>query len=206
MCSVHHACRLSSLLNPEKVLARFNSSCADACCRYRVDILSGTYFPLTAPEWQQISASAKDLVSKLLLVKPCDRLSIEEILKHPWIRSCDACCSSGVGADIALTEAYHERIKLLASRRGILHLTCDHNDADTKPSSTVGSAEKKQKLDHNEAVGDLDCVKQSFGDMRSPSPDLPRRSDDGKIKAEDRICPSPLIEKNSSEENLPNGR
>lgn len=140
------------------------------------------------------------------MVKSCDRLSIEEILKHPWIRSCESCGLFGVGLDSPLGEAYHERIKLLGSRRGVIFLPC--HDADSKPSSTaVGSAEKKQKRDHNqEGISDLDYVKLNIGD-RSPSPDLPRRSDpDGKSKAEDRFCSSPVIEKNSSEESPQIGR
>lgn len=37
------------------------------------------------PYWTNISASGKDLVTKLLLVDPKKRLSAEQILVHPWM-------------------------------------------------------------------------------------------------------------------------
>jgi len=47
-------------------------------------ILHAKYdFP--SPEWDDVSATAKDFVSKLLVVNPADRLSAEQALTHPWI-------------------------------------------------------------------------------------------------------------------------
>lgn len=37
-------------------------------------------------EWKTVSASAKDFVSKLLELKPANRMSAKEALEHPWIR------------------------------------------------------------------------------------------------------------------------
>ena len=37
-------------------------------------------------EWKTVSASAKDFVSKLLELKPGNRMSAKEALEHPWIR------------------------------------------------------------------------------------------------------------------------
>ncbi|KAJ3085593.1 hypothetical protein HK102_014018 [Quaeritorhiza haematococci] len=37
------------------------------------------------PKWEYISESAKDLISKLLVVDPDKRLDIEQTLNHPWI-------------------------------------------------------------------------------------------------------------------------
>mmetsp|Transcript_20441 Transcript_20441/g.60337 ORF Transcript_20441/g.60337 Transcript_20441/m.60337 type:complete len:320 (-) Transcript_20441:423-1382(-) len=49
-------------------------------------IMSGKYdFP--SPWWDNISSDAKDLVSKLLVVDPKQRLSAAEVLQHPWITS-----------------------------------------------------------------------------------------------------------------------
>lgn len=33
-----------------------------------------------------ISKDARDLIDKMIMLKPCDRLSIPEILNHPWVR------------------------------------------------------------------------------------------------------------------------
>jgi tRNA A-37 threonylcarbamoyl transferase component Bud32 len=42
-------------------------------------------FDFPSPEWDDVSATAKDFVSKLLVVNPADRLSAEQALAHPWI-------------------------------------------------------------------------------------------------------------------------
>ncbi|KAL4492626.1 hypothetical protein ABPG72_007739 [Tetrahymena utriculariae] len=35
--------------------------------------------------WKKVSKEAKDLVKKLLVVNPVDRLTLDQVLKHPWI-------------------------------------------------------------------------------------------------------------------------
>lgn len=36
--------------------------------------------------WIQISEDARDLVSKLLMKNPDDRISLKDALEHPWIK------------------------------------------------------------------------------------------------------------------------
>jgi len=42
-------------------------------------------FDYPSPEWDDVTATAKDFVSKLLVVNPAERLTAEQALKHPWI-------------------------------------------------------------------------------------------------------------------------
>ena len=42
-------------------------------------------FEFHSPYWDNVSDNAKDLIRKLLVVKPENRLSTEDILKHPWL-------------------------------------------------------------------------------------------------------------------------
>lgn len=42
-------------------------------------------YSLSGPEWDSISADAKDLISKMLCYDPSKRITAREILKHPWI-------------------------------------------------------------------------------------------------------------------------
>lgn len=35
--------------------------------------------------WDIISENAKDMVKRMLIVNPLDRITISEIKKHPWI-------------------------------------------------------------------------------------------------------------------------
>lgn len=48
-------------------------------------VLRGEY-TFASPNWEPISAEAKDLISGLLAVRPEERLNIKELLAHPWIR------------------------------------------------------------------------------------------------------------------------
>ena len=45
------------------------------------------------PEWEKISDKAKDLVSRLLVVDPSQRLEAAEILHHPWFISDPLTCN-----------------------------------------------------------------------------------------------------------------
>jgi len=48
-------------------------------------ILAGK-FDFPSPHWDKISASAKDLITKLLVIDPTKRMTAEEALKHPWVK------------------------------------------------------------------------------------------------------------------------
>lgn len=48
-------------------------------------VLLGKY-DLEGDPWHKISAGAKDVVSRILVAKPSERLTIDEILNHPWVR------------------------------------------------------------------------------------------------------------------------
>jgi calcium/calmodulin-dependent serine protein kinase len=37
-------------------------------------------------QWDYISEPAKDLVRKMLIADPNNRITVEEALEHPWIR------------------------------------------------------------------------------------------------------------------------
>eukprot|EP01040_Poterioochromonas_malhamensis_P000193 gene193-201_t len=43
------------------------------------------YYNMEGPEWENVSEQAKDLLKKMLVIDPFDRITTEEILKHPWI-------------------------------------------------------------------------------------------------------------------------
>ncbi|KAK5933199.1 hypothetical protein CgunFtcFv8_004845 [Champsocephalus gunnari] len=43
-------------------------------------------FTMVPSKWRHVSAQAKDVVRRLLLVEPSDRLSIEGALQHPWMQ------------------------------------------------------------------------------------------------------------------------
>lgn len=72
--------------------------------------LEGT-FSFPSPFFDDISSEAKDLISRLLVVDPTQRLTASEVLQHPWI--------SGE-VDIPntnFTKRHKERLKVMAARR-----------------------------------------------------------------------------------------
>lgn len=44
-------------------------------------------FDYPSPYWDSVSDEAKDLVNKLLVVNPADRLTAQQTLNHPWLKS-----------------------------------------------------------------------------------------------------------------------
>jgi serine/threonine protein kinase len=51
-------------------------------------ILDGDYeYP--SPHWDSISAQAKDLISQCLVITPSQRITAEEALQHPWVKTSD---------------------------------------------------------------------------------------------------------------------
>ncbi|XP_038619327.1 phosphorylase b kinase gamma catalytic chain, liver/testis isoform [Tachyglossus aculeatus] len=46
-------------------------------------------FRFSSPEWDDRSATVKDLISRLLRVEPAERLTAEQALQHPFFQRCD---------------------------------------------------------------------------------------------------------------------
>jgi calcium-dependent protein kinase len=42
-------------------------------------------FSFTGPEWRQVSAEVKDLITKLLKPNPEERLTVDQAMEHPWL-------------------------------------------------------------------------------------------------------------------------
>ena len=76
-----------------------------------VNIRKGSYAPLTGPQWENKSDHAKDLIRRLLVVNPLQRLSCEEVLGHPWL-------AASAPREV-FDKDYYQRIASLAVRRNI---------------------------------------------------------------------------------------
>lgn len=58
-------------------------------------------YEFVEPFWDNVSESAKDLIRKLLVVDPEQRLSADQVLEHPWITNKDGAVSEGaLGAHV----------------------------------------------------------------------------------------------------------
>ncbi|XP_051863962.1 peripheral plasma membrane protein CASK isoform X4 [Drosophila albomicans] len=72
-----------------------------------------------APEWKSISANAKDLVMKMLAANPHHRLSITEVLEHPWIRDRDKLQRTHLADTVEELKRYNARRKLKGAVQAI---------------------------------------------------------------------------------------
>mmetsp|Transcript_80919 Transcript_80919/g.148417 ORF Transcript_80919/g.148417 Transcript_80919/m.148417 type:complete len:329 (-) Transcript_80919:47-1033(-) len=94
---------------PEVQEATFGSAYTNACDLWSLGVLlyvvlsgtmtswvGGTFwetlrakknedFPMTSSAWSEISPDAKDLIKSLLKANPQERLSIQDVLLHPWL-------------------------------------------------------------------------------------------------------------------------
>jgi len=82
-------------------------------------ITQRSYYPMSGVGWDNISAGAKDLVAKMLRKRPEKRLSVKEILAHPWVVS--EAPDEDLGAD------YFTRLKHLALRQRLKAFFNDSN-------------------------------------------------------------------------------
>lgn len=72
--------------------------------------------------WEGISDKAKHLVDCMLKKNPAERISIEEILRHPWL--------SGLASTEDFGEEYVQRIKALALRQKLKKVFTAHQVED----------------------------------------------------------------------------
>ena len=52
----------------------------------RAQIIADSY-KFYSPYWDGVSVEAKDLISRLLVLDPAERLTAKEVLAHPWFRT-----------------------------------------------------------------------------------------------------------------------
>ena len=79
-------------------------------------ITSRGYYKMSGKGWADISDTAKDLVQQILKRKPADRLTVEQILAHPWMI---------MASSAMMDDDYKTRIKRLALREKMQNFFCE---------------------------------------------------------------------------------
>nr|CAB59634.1 Ca2+/calmodulin-dependent protein kinase II [Suberites domuncula] len=90
-------------------------------------------FEYPSPEWDTVTADAKDLINKMLVVDQAKRISAKDALDHTWIKNCDRVASMVHRQEtIVVLRKFNARRKLKAAVHTALLVT--------KRSSTFFSA------------------------------------------------------------------
>ncbi|XP_037025999.1 peripheral plasma membrane protein CASK isoform X3 [Bradysia coprophila] len=76
------------------------------------DLIGHGRVVLESPEWKSISSNAKDLVLKMLAPNPHNRLTIEQVLDHPWMRDRDKLQKQHLGDTVEELKRFNARRKL----------------------------------------------------------------------------------------------
>lgn len=111
----------------------------------RKKIMTGS-FEFPEEEWSQISEMAKDVVRKLLKVKPEERLTIEGVLDHPWLNCTEALDNILPSAQMMMDKAVVAGIQQ-AHAEQLANMRIQDLKVSLKPLNTVNNPIlRKRKL------------------------------------------------------------
>ncbi|XP_031630042.1 peripheral plasma membrane protein CASK isoform X2 [Contarinia nasturtii] len=83
------------------------------------EVISSGRIALEAPEWKSISSNAKDLVLKMLAPNLHNRLTIEEVLNHPWMRDREKIPKQHLADTVEELKRFNARRKLKGAVQAI---------------------------------------------------------------------------------------
>lgn len=63
----------------------FHSECAGLFTEQMKRRIKAGDYSFPSPDWDNISDTAKNVVRKLLVINPAERMTIQEFMQHPWI-------------------------------------------------------------------------------------------------------------------------
>ncbi|XP_030121073.2 serine/threonine-protein kinase DCLK3 [Taeniopygia guttata] len=67
------------------------------------------HYEFLSPYWDNISAAAKDLITRLLIVDPLKRYTARQVLQHPWIRTAGKTNSRNLQREVTINIERHFR-------------------------------------------------------------------------------------------------
>ncbi|NXF32993.1 DCLK3 kinase, partial [Nyctibius bracteatus] len=67
------------------------------------------HYEFLSPYWDNISAAAKDLITRLLIVDPQKRYTARQVLQHPWIRTAGRTNSRNLQREVTINIERHFR-------------------------------------------------------------------------------------------------
>ncbi|XP_060802147.1 peripheral plasma membrane protein CASK isoform X3 [Amyelois transitella] len=109
-----------------------------------------------APMWDDISDAAKDLVQRMLTVDHTQRINIQEVLNHRWIRDRDKQNRIHLAATVEELKKFNSRRRLRAAT-----LAAAHNDEEEDEEQ----APRRQLMMEEAAAAAVNLVVESLDDV-----------------------------------------
>ncbi|KAE8882913.1 hypothetical protein PF005_g4296 [Phytophthora fragariae] len=100
-------------------------------------IKAGRY-EFDSPYWDDVSPEAKDLISKMLVLKPTERWTARQLLEHPWI-------AGDAAKDVQLSTALQELRKFNARRKFRAAVSTVKATISLTKALTLGSSPRSSK-------------------------------------------------------------
>ncbi|CAH1778060.1 unnamed protein product [Owenia fusiformis] len=97
------------------------------------DLVMEAKFEFTSPFWDGISDSAKELISKMLLLNPGDRYSAAQVLDHPWVADDTAKdCDMHVTVSREMSRNFEMKVRSSSNAAGIAVIASTALDKSSK--------------------------------------------------------------------------
>ncbi|KAG7999723.1 Serine/threonine-protein kinase Chk2, partial [Nibea albiflora] len=128
-------------------------------------------FTMVQSKWRQVSDQAKDVVRKLLVVDPSQRMKIDEALQHPWLQDEDMLQtahrlmypSDAAVAMVTITHIHLFTHCVSQLTRSLLSLT---PPPQQEAESATGSSRRKRGRDEEEE--EVHPAKRSHAPLTAP--------------------------------------
>ncbi|KAJ6637044.1 Peripheral plasma membrane protein CASK, partial [Pseudolycoriella hygida] len=118
------------------------------------DLIGHGRVVLESTEWKSISSNAKDLVLKMLAPNPHNRLTIEQVLEHPWMRDRDKLQKQHLGDTVEELKRFNARRKLKGAVQAVAGgIAMDPFCGADTDSVAVGTASESLNEWADEAAG-----------------------------------------------------
>ena len=133
--------------------------------KYRKLCAKGKYYPLKGPNWDSISAEAKDLVIRMLEKDPNKRIDMDGICNHPWLVKAQSQDSNVFG------ESYVHRMKNLVLKNKLkkcfldTNIEDEHKTRQAKFTKTLSCSEKSgDNNPFNSSTEKKSCYSRNISD------------------------------------------
>uniref|UniRef100_A0A3Q1HSR7 Calcium/calmodulin-dependent protein kinase type IV n=1 Tax=Anabas testudineus TaxID=64144 RepID=A0A3Q1HSR7_ANATE len=130
-------------------------------------------YEFVSPWWDEVSLNAKDLVSKLIVLDPHKRLSVQEALQHPWVLG-KAARFSHMDTTQRKLQEFNARRKLKAAMKAVVATSRMHEGSsmqqDPAPECTDPIPDGKEAPPPEQQLPQDDDLKPADQTALSPSP------------------------------------